>query len=118
VSLLISVVISFLVGIALGHRFPMLILVPAIGLASAFVAANGVLIEEGIWRIVGSMVTVVIFVQLGYLGGNALRSVIRGARAADHARTSITTSTEVPSSEFRGGGASARFEASKQLRQA
>jgi hypothetical protein len=119
VSLLVSAVISFLVGGALGLRFTMLVLVPAIGLASAFVAANGGLIEDGIWRIVGSMVIVVIFVQLGYLGGNGLRSVIWGTRTADRGRASISTSTEVPSSQLRNcAGASSRFEASKQLHQA
>jgi hypothetical protein len=117
--MLILAIIGSLVGVALGLRFTMLILVPVIALALAFVAVNGVLIEDGIWRIVGSMIIVVISVQLGYLGGNVLRSLIWGARAADHVRPSIPTSTEVSPSQLRNhAGASSRFEASKQLHQA
>jgi hypothetical protein len=118
--MLILAIIGSLVGVALGLRFTMLILVPVIALALAFVAVNGVLIDEdGIWRIVGSMIIVVISVQLGYLGGNVLRSLIWGARAADHVRPSIPTSTEVSPSQLRNHtGASSRFEASKQLHQA
>jgi hypothetical protein len=117
--MLILVIISFLIGLSLGVRFTVLILVPAIGLALALVVANGIVVEEGIWRLVGSMVIVVTFVQLGYLGGNLLRPAIFGTRAADHGRASIPTSTEVPSSQLRNrAGASSRFEASKQLHQA
>jgi K+-transporting ATPase c subunit len=113
--MLILAIISFLIGVSLGLRFKVLILAPAIGLALALVAANGIVVEEGIWRLVGSMVIVVTFVQLGYLGG----SVIWGGRPADHGRASIPTSTEVPSSQLRNrAGASSRFEASKQLHQA
>jgi hypothetical protein len=94
--MLILAIVSFLIGVSLGLRFTVLILVPAIGLALALVAANGIVAEEGIWRLVSSMVVVATFVQLGYLGGNVLRSVIFGARAADHGSTSMPTSTEVP----------------------
>jgi hypothetical protein len=111
--------ISFLIGVSLGLRFTVLILVPAIGLALALVAVHGIVVEEGIWRLIGSMVVVATFIQLGYLGGNALRSVIFRTRAADHGNASMPTSTEVPSSQSRNrAGASSRFEASKQLRQA
>ena len=75
-------------GASLGLRFTMLILVPAIGLALALVAANGIVVEEGIWRLVGSMVVVATFIQLGYLGGNVLRLVIFGTRATDHGSAS------------------------------
>lgn len=89
-------IISLLIGVSLGLRFTMLSLVPAIGLALALVAANGIVVEEGIWRLVGSMVVVATFIQVGYLGGNVLRLVIFGTRAADHGSASMPTSTEVP----------------------
>jgi hypothetical protein len=117
VFMLILAITSLLAGAVLGLRFKFLILVPAMGFASAFVVLIGVLVAQGVWRIVGSMVIVVVFVQLGYFGGFALRSVW-GARAADRGSASMPTTTEVPSSDLRNRpGASSRFEASKQLGQ-
>jgi hypothetical protein len=109
--------IVFLVGLVLGLRFKVLILVPAIGLTLAMVAVNGNV--DGVWWLVGKMVVAAVFVQLGYVGGNILRFGISTARAADHGRASTPTSTEISSSQLRNRvGASSRFEASKQLRQA
>jgi hypothetical protein len=109
--MLILAMISFLVGVVLGLRFKVFILVPAIGLALAIVAVNGV---------VGSMVVVAAFIQLGYLSGIILRAVTCGTRAADHGGASMPPSTEVsPSGQFRNrAGSSSRFETSKHLRQA
>jgi hypothetical protein len=111
------IVAIFLIGLVLGLRFKFLILVPAIGLTLAMVAFHGNV--DGVWWLVGKMVVAAIFLQLGYVGGSILRFGISASRAADHGRASIPTSTEVPSSELRNrAGASSRFEASKQLRQA
>jgi hypothetical protein len=116
--MLILAIISFLIGVALGLRFKVLILVPAIGLALAMVAVHGIVVEDGVWRLVGTMVVVATFIQLGYLGGSVLHSVIGASRAADYSGASKRTSTEVsPSGQLRGG-ASGRFEKSKHLRQA
>jgi hypothetical protein len=115
--MLILALIIFLVGLVLGLRFKVFILVPVIGLTLAMVAVNGNV--DGVWWLVGKMVVAAIFLQLGYVGGNILQFGISATPAADHGRASIPTSTEVPSSQLRNrAGASSRFEASKQLRQA
>jgi hypothetical protein len=108
-----------LIGLVLGLRFKVLILVPALGLALAMVAVNGK-VEDGVWPLVGTMVEAAIFLQLGYVGGSILHFVIGASRVAHHSGTSTRTSPEVPpSGQLRNrGGASSRFESSKQLRQA
>jgi hypothetical protein len=114
--MLILTIIIFLVGLVLGLRFKVLILVPTIGLTLAMVAVNGNV--DGVWWLVGKMVVAATLLQLGYVGGSILRFGISATRAADHGRASIP-STEFPSNQLRNrGGASSRFEASKQLRQA
>jgi hypothetical protein len=72
----ILAMISFLAGAMLGLRFKVFVLVPAIGLALAVVAVNGIGVEDGVWRIVGTMVVAATFLQLGYVGGGILRFVI------------------------------------------
>jgi hypothetical protein len=115
--MLILTMTIFLVGLVLGLRFKVFILVPAIGFTLAMVAVTGNV--DGVWWLVGKMVVAAIFLQLGYVSGSILRFGISATRAADHGRASIPTSTEVPSSQLRNrAGASSRFEASKQLRQA
>jgi hypothetical protein len=116
--MLILTMISLLIGVVLGLRFKVFILVPAIGLTLAMVAANGN-VADGVWRLVGTMVVAAIFLQLGYVGGSILRFGISARRAADRGRTSIPTPTKAPSSQLRNrAGASGRFEAGKQFRQA
>jgi hypothetical protein len=117
--LILTIMISFLIGVVLGLRFKVLILVPAIGLALAMVAVNGA--GAGTWQLVGTMVLVATFLQLGYVGGGILRFGVCATRTADHGRASMpTTSTDVSSSgQLQNlGGASSRFETRKQLRQA
>jgi len=117
--MLILTMISFLIGVVLGLRFKVFILVPAIGLALAMVAVNGA--GDGTWQLAGTMVLVATFLQLGYLGGVILQFGVCATRTADHGRASMpTTSTEVSSSgqSQNLGGASSRFETSKHLRQA
>jgi hypothetical protein len=108
-----------LIGLVLGLRFKVLILVPALGLALAIVAVNGN-VEDSVWPLVGRMVEAAIFLQLGYVGGSILHFVIAASRAADHSGASTRNSTEVPPSGqlHNRGGASSRFETSKHLRQA
>jgi len=118
--MLILTMLSFLVGLVLGLRCKVFTLVPAIGLALAAVAVSGFVLEEGVWRVVGAMVVVATFLQLGYFGGSILQLVVCATRAADHGRASVPISTEVsPSGQLRNrAGTSSRFETGKQLRQA
>ena len=63
----------FFVGAALGLRFKVLILVPAIGCLVLGVTASGVLIGESGWCLALVGVAAATAIQLGYLGGS-LRS--------------------------------------------
>ena len=95
--MLILTMISFLIGLVLGLRFKVFILVPAIGLALAMVAVNGA--GDGTWQLVGTMVVVASSLQLGYVGGSILQFGVFATPAADYGRASKpTTSTEVSSS--------------------
>jgi hypothetical protein len=114
------VTIFLLIGVILGLRFKVFILVPAIVLALSVVTVNGVAVQEGAWQLVGTMALVATFLQLGFVGGSILRHITSRTRAADHGMTSVAASTEVPSSgrQLRNfTGSSNRFEAGKQLRQ-
>jgi hypothetical protein len=77
--------ISILVGAVLGLRFNLFILVPTIGLALTMVAVTDMARGDGAWSVVATMVVVITFLQLGYIG----RSVL--APAIDHDRASMPT---------------------------
>jgi hypothetical protein len=77
-----SLIISFLVGMVLGQRFKVLILLPAIALALITVLSGGIARAEPAWSIFLMAVGVTIAIQLGYLIGTGVRAIIIGARAA------------------------------------
>jgi hypothetical protein len=74
------VVISFVAGIALGHWFKVLILVPVMSLALGGTIAAGIAYADDVWSIAFVAIAVVTGLQLGYLVGIWLRSFIVGAR--------------------------------------
>jgi hypothetical protein len=65
-------IIGVFVGIALGLRFKVLVLVPAIASAIIFVVIAGLARGDGFRSIVLAMVIVGIAIQLGYLVGIVL----------------------------------------------
>jgi hypothetical protein len=73
--------ISFVVGVVLGLKFKVLILVPAIGFAAAIISAGGVANGESIWHLTLAVAVAAISVQVGYLGGTVLRHILDAARA-------------------------------------
>jgi hypothetical protein len=70
-------IISVLVGIALGLRFKVLVLVPAITLTTLFALVVGLVRGEGFGAIVLAMVIVGTAIQLGYLVGIVLAKRIQ-----------------------------------------
>jgi hypothetical protein len=62
-------IIGTVVGIALGLRFKVLVLVPAIALTAIFVLIIGIARGGSFWSIVLVMVIVGTAIQLGYLVG-------------------------------------------------
>jgi hypothetical protein len=75
--MLILAIIALLIGFVLGLRFRVYVLIPAIGSAWAVVAVAGNV--DGVGQLVGAMVFVATFFQLGYLGGVILRRLPNAA---------------------------------------
>lgn len=73
--------ICFLVGAALGLRFRVLILVPAVGFSAAVVAAGGFVNGESLWRLALLLVVGVTAIQLGYISGAFARLLFGLARS-------------------------------------
>src|ERR1700730_16139152 len=70
-------IISVLAGIALGLRYKVLILVPAVTAAMLFAIIIGVAHADRFWSIVLATVIVGTAVQFGYLAGIVMRAAIR-----------------------------------------
>jgi hypothetical protein len=89
--MLVLTIISFLIGVILGLRFKVIVLIPAFGLALALIAVSGIVMEEGVWRPVSTTVAVAAFLQLGYICGSILRIAFYRTRVAGHGRVSPST---------------------------
>jgi hypothetical protein len=81
-TMMISLIVSFLVGMVLGQRFKVLILLPAITLAVLAVIGGGLARAEPTWSIVLIAIGAAVALQVGYLVGTGIRSLIVGARAS------------------------------------
>jgi len=69
-------VINVLAGIALGLRYRVVILVPAVSLVVTFAAIVGIARGDHFWSIILAMVIVGTALQLHYLIGIAIRAAI------------------------------------------
>jgi hypothetical protein len=69
-------VINVLAGIALGLRYRVVILLPAVSLVVTFTVIAGIARGDHFWSIILAMVMVGTAVQLGYLVGIAIRAAI------------------------------------------
>jgi hypothetical protein len=68
--------INVLAGIALGLRYRVVILVPAVSLVVTFVVIVGIARGDHFWSIILATVIVGTALQLGYLIGIAIRAAI------------------------------------------
>jgi hypothetical protein len=73
-------IVSILFGALLGLRFKVPVLLPAIALAWPVVAVDGVVLGYGAWELTLAMIVASTSVQLGYIGGGLLRSVVASHR--------------------------------------
>jgi hypothetical protein len=73
-------IIGVVVGIVLGQRYKILILVPAVLFAMIFAIIVGAARADSFWSIVLTTVALVVAVQLGYLAGIAIHAVIAAIR--------------------------------------
>jgi hypothetical protein len=71
-----SAVIGIVAGIALGLRYRVVILVPAVSLVVTFAVIVGIARGDHLWSIILAMVIVGTAIQLGYLVGIAIRAAI------------------------------------------
>jgi hypothetical protein len=75
-------VIGCLVGMVLGLRFKVLVLVPVISIAFAIVVVDGMVRGAGVWRLALAMVVIATSMQLCYILGNVARLVLGSASTA------------------------------------
>ena len=78
------VIVSLFIGIALGRRFTVSILLPAMAVALVLTIGAGFALKEDGWSIFWFTVATAIALQLGYLGGAGLRlsAASKAARVA------------------------------------
>jgi NADH:ubiquinone oxidoreductase subunit 6 (subunit J) len=75
-------IISMLAGIALGLRYKVFVLVPAVGLTIMFAAMGGIAHGDRLWSILLAMTILGTAVQFGYLAGIMIRAAVGPIRAS------------------------------------
>jgi hypothetical protein len=84
------VIIHVLAGVALGLRFKVLILVPAVTLTMLFAAIVGVARGDMFWSIAIAMILLVTAIQVGYLAGILIRAKIECSERRSQCRSAVT----------------------------
>ena len=92
-------IIGALAGIALGLRYKVLILVPAVALALAIAMIVGIARAHHFWSIILAMVILGIAVQFGYLAGIAIRAAVGSVILKQPNGTSSSKPMEPPVKE-------------------
>jgi hypothetical protein len=91
--MLILAAIGLLVGAALGLRFSVFILIPAICFALIIAAIDGIAGGHEVWWIASTMVIVATSIQVGYIGGVVVRSASEVMTVTRDDRRRMPTST-------------------------
>jgi hypothetical protein len=76
------VLASLSIGVVLGQRFKVPVLVPGSGLALMITILAGIERGDAVWPIVLTSLAVVSGLQIGYLIGTAISHLIKAARTA------------------------------------
>jgi hypothetical protein len=76
-----SIVISLLIGIVLGQRFKMLVLVPSVALTLVLTIGIGLGNAETLGAIFAMVFATIASLQVGYLAGLGIRQLAVAARA-------------------------------------
>ena len=90
---MINIIICLLLGVALGQRFKVLVLVPAIALVVVFSIVVGVARADGYWPIALTAVVATVSLQIGYLLGIGMRYLLVGVRTNRAHATSFESSS-------------------------
>jgi hypothetical protein len=86
--MMILLIMGVLVGVVLGLRFKVFVLVPVICVALAVVVVEGIASGDELWRLALAMIVIATSLQLGYFLG----TVGGAARTSNDGRVSIPTS--------------------------
>jgi hypothetical protein len=73
--------ISFLFGAALGQRFSVLVLIPAMTLVLVLAVGAGVTNAQAVWWVVLMAAIAAICLQLGYFAGIGVRHILLAAQS-------------------------------------
>lgn len=76
------VLASLLIGVVLGQRFKVLVLVPGTGLAFVVTILAGIVRADAIWPIVLAAIEIAWSLQIGYIVGTGIRHLLLVARAS------------------------------------
>jgi predicted Na+-dependent transporter len=79
---MILAIFSLLAGLALGQRFKVFVLVPAIALVLLVAISTSIAFAQGLWSATEVAVVSVVNLQIGYLAGTAIRWSLAAARAS------------------------------------
>jgi hypothetical protein len=74
-------ILSFLIGAVLGHRFKVLVLVPTIVVGAAVAIGFGIARGDDVWLIGLTVTLVSVCLQIGYLCGAVIVSLVIASRA-------------------------------------
>jgi hypothetical protein len=83
-------IIYILAGAALGLRFKVLILAPAVTLTMLFAAIIGITRGDTFWAIAIEMILYVTAIQVGYLAGILIRAKIERSERRSQYRNAVT----------------------------
>jgi hypothetical protein len=85
--------ISLLVGMVLGQRFKVLVLLPTIAVAVLVTTGTGLVHADSGWSIVMMAAATAASLQVGYLAGVTIRHMLAVARASKLPATSLRGSS-------------------------
>jgi hypothetical protein len=88
--MLFSVLISLMIGIALGRRYTVLILAPAFMLTLVLAIGTGLARTDAAWPIVSTALVIIVGLQIGYLVGSGMlraQVLIRASRPGSESFT-------------------------------
>jgi hypothetical protein len=90
--MLLSALISLMIGMVLARRFKVLVLAPAFMITAVLAIGTGLAHTNATWSIGLTTLVVIVGLQIGYLIGSGMRHVMVLVRAGRLRSTSLTNS--------------------------
>jgi hypothetical protein len=94
VAMLILTLVAVLIGVVLGLRFRVFVLVPVICGGLAIIVVDGVARGNGFLQLAFAMIATVAALQLGYFLGNVVVGILSAAKASNHHGAAVPSPTE------------------------